>query len=91
MTSLATVSSAGADIGVGVGDDPGATGGDGGDGLGDWFVGECAGAGPEAGTGAGGDDGESDPGSGTGDGDVAGGEDWETENPTKETAKSKTT
>jgi len=35
LTSLATVSSAGADIGVGVGDDPGATGGDGGDGLGD--------------------------------------------------------
>ena len=92
MTSLAVASSADdVDVGVGVDDKLGARGGDEGDGLGDWFIGECIGAGPKVGIGADEDNSKSDPSWGTGDRDVTNGEDWEMENPTKETAKSKTT
>ena len=54
----AASSAAGADVGVR--DEPGARGGNGGDGLGDLFIGECAGAELEVGTGVGRDNDESD-------------------------------
>ena len=91
MSPADASSSDGASTDVGVRDELGARGGDGGDGLGDWFVGECVDAGLEAGIGAGGDNGELYPSWGIGDGDIADDEDWEMENPTKETTKSKTT